>query len=124
MFEMVFWYFDYLNLNLIGIRFMGVIMWVVIFIVVKKILFRFFFLVVFMGYGVVKLILGVIIFKVFFIGVVYFLVFEVFEFYEYLGNINDFFGKIKLVLVLFVVFLDTCFILWIFFFLLNILEKF
>lgn len=123
MLEMAFWYFDYSNLNSTGIRPMGVTMWAVTFTAVKKTLSRLLLLVVSMGYGVVKPTLGAITSKVFLIGAVYFLASEALELYEHLGNINDFSGKTKLVLVLPVVFLDTCFILWIFSSLSNILEK-
>lgn len=122
--EMVFWYFEYFNFNFIGKRSMGIIIWVVIFSVMKKIIVRLFMFVVLMGYGVVWLILVGIILKVFFFGVFYFLVLEVFEFVEYLGNINDLFGRFRFFLVLFVVLFDVCCIFWIFLLLFKILEKF
>lgn len=123
MLEMALWYFDYSNLNATGIRPMGVTMWAVTFTAVKKTLSRLLLLVVSMGYGVVKPTLGAITSKVLLFGAVYFLASEALELYEHLGNINDFSGKTKLVLVLPVVFMDTCFILWIFSSLSNTLEK-
>lgn len=123
MLEMALWYFDYSNLNATGVRPMGVTMWAVTFTAVKKTLSRLLLLVVSMGYGVVKPTLGAISSKVMLFGAVYFLASEALELYEHLGNINDFSGKTKLVLVLPVVFLDTCFILWIFSSLSKTLEK-
>ncbi|KAK9755411.1 hypothetical protein RND81_01G023100 [Saponaria officinalis] len=123
MLEMAFWYFDYSNLNSTGVRPMGVTMWAVTFTAVKKTLSRLLLLVVSMGYGVVKPTLGAITSKVVLYGSVYFLASEALELYEHVGNINDFSGKTKLVLVLPVIFLDTCSILWIFSSLSNTLEK-
>uniref|UniRef100_A0A803MI24 GOST seven transmembrane domain-containing protein n=1 Tax=Chenopodium quinoa TaxID=63459 RepID=A0A803MI24_CHEQI len=123
MLEMALWYFDYSNLNATGVRPMGVTLWAVTFTAVKKTLSRLLLLVVSMGYGVVKPTLGAITSKVMFFGGIYFLGSEALELYEHLGNINDFIGKTKLVLVLPVVFMDTCFILWIFSSLSNTLEK-
>lgn len=123
MLEMALWYFDYSNLNSTGVRPMGVTLWAVTFTAVKKTLSRLLLLVVSMGYGVVKPTLGAITSKVLLFGATYFLASEALELYEHLGNINDFSGKTKLVLVLPVVLLDTCFILWIFSSLSNTLEK-
>ncbi|XP_057549705.1 uncharacterized protein LOC130827852 [Amaranthus tricolor] len=123
MLEMTLWYFDYSNLNATGVRPMGVTMWAVTFTAVKKTVSRLLLLVVSMGYGVVKPTLGAITSKVLLFGAVYFLASEALELYEHLGNINDFSGNTKLVLVLPVVFLDTCFILWIFSSLSKTLEK-
>lgn len=123
MLEMALWYFDYLNLNATGVRPMGVTLWAVTFTAVKRTLSRLLLLVVSMGYGVVKPTLGAITSKVLLFGAVYFMATEALELYEHLGNINDFSGKTKLVLVLPVVFLDTSFILWIFSSLSNTLEK-
>jgi len=123
MLEMALWYFDYSNLNSTGVRPMGVTLWAVTFTAVKKTLSRLLLLVVSMGYGVVKPTLGAITSKILIFGATYFLAGEALELYEHLGNINDFSGKTKLVLVLPVVFLDTCFILWIFSSLSSTLEK-
>lgn len=115
---MVFWYFEYFNFNMIGLRLMRIIMWVVIVGVVKKIVFRLLILVVFMGFGVVCFIFGGLILKVLFLGVIYFLVVEFLDVVENVNIINDFFGKERLFLVLLVVMFDVFFILWIFIFLL------
>lgn len=123
MLEMALWYFDYANLNSTGTRPMGVTTWAVTFSAVKKTLSRLLLLVVSMGYGVVKPTLGALTSKVLLFGAVYFAASEVLELYEHLGNINDFAGKTKLMLVLPVVFLDTTCILWIFSSLSSTLEK-
>ena len=61
--------------------------------------------------------------KVLPLGFIYFIATEALELVEHLGNINDFSGKTKLFLVLPVVFLDACFIRWIFSSLSKTLEK-
>ncbi|XP_062003817.1 uncharacterized protein LOC133721266 [Rosa rugosa] len=121
--EMAVWYFEYVNFNSTGTRPMGITLWAVTFRSVKKTLSRLLLLVVSMGFGVVKPTLGGITPKVFLLGVVYFMASEALELIENLGNINDFSGKAKLLLVLPVAFLDSCFILWIFSSLSKTLEK-
>ncbi|VVA14436.1 PREDICTED: transmembrane [Prunus dulcis] len=121
--EMAVWYFEYANFNSTGIRPMGITLWAVTFSAVKKTLSRLLLLVVSMGFGVVKPTLGGITPKVFLLGLVYFVASEALELVEHLGNINDFSGKTKLVLVLPVAFLDSWFILWIFSSLSKTLEK-
>lgn len=123
--EMALWYFEYANFNATGARPMGITMWAVTFTSVKKTLSRLLLLVVSMGYGVVRPTLGAqgIASRIMLLGVLYFVACEAFELVEHLGNINDFSGKTKLVLVLPVVCLDSCFILWIFSSLSKTLEK-
>lgn len=121
--EMAIWYFEYANFNSTGTRPMGITLWAVTCSSVKKTLSRLLLLVVSMGFGVVRPTLGVITSRVLLLGLVYFVASEALELVEHLGNINDFSGKTKLVLVLPVVFLDTCFILWIFSSLSKTLEK-
>lgn len=121
--EMAIWYFEYVNFNSTGTRPMGITIWAVTFTCVKKTLSRLLLLVVSMGFGVVRPTLGGITSKVLLLGLVYFVASEALELVENLGNINDFSGKTKLVLVLPVVFLDTCFILMIFSSLSKTLEK-
>ncbi|XAR68707.1 hypothetical protein NMG60_11000055 [Bertholletia excelsa] len=110
--EAALWYFEYTNLNGTGSRPMGITLWAVTITSVKKTVSRLLLLVVSMGYGMVKPTLGGVTSRVFLLGLV-----------EHLGNINDFSGKTKIYLVLPVVFLDTCFILWIFSSLSKTLEK-
>lgn len=121
--EMAIWYFEYANFNSTGTRPMGITLWAVTCSSVKKTLSRLLLLVVSMGFGVVRPTLGGITSKVLLLGLVYFIASEALELVENLGNINDFSGKTKLVLVLPVVFLDSCFILWIFSSLSKTLEK-
>lgn len=121
--EMAVWYFEYVNFNSTGTRPIGITLWAVTFSCIKKTLSRLLLLVVSMGFGVVKPTLGGITFKVFLLGLLYFVAAEALELVEHLGNINDFSGKTKLVLVLPVVFLDSSFILWIFSSLSKTLEK-
>ncbi|KAK7277076.1 hypothetical protein RIF29_18226 [Crotalaria pallida] len=121
--EMAVWYFEYANFNSTGTRPMGITLWAVTFSSVKKTLSRLLLLVVSMGFGVVRPTLGGITSRVLLLGLVYFIASEALELVEHLGNINDFSGKTKLVLVLPVVCLDSCFILWIFSSLSKTLEK-
>lgn len=121
--EMAVWYFEYANFNSTGTRPMGITLWAVTFTTVKKTLSRLLLLVVSMGYGVVRPTLGGLTLKVLLLGLVYFIASEALELAEHLGNINDFSKKTKLFLVLPVVFLDSCFILWIFSSLSKTLEK-
>ncbi|KAF7825410.1 transmembrane protein 87B [Senna tora] len=121
--EMAIWYFEYANFNSTGTRPMAITLWAVTCSSVKKTLSRLLLLVVSMGFGVVRPTLGGITSKVLLLGLVYFVASEALELVEHLGNINDFSGKTKLVLVLPVVFLDSCFIIWIFSSLSKTLEK-
>ncbi|MBA0696096.1 hypothetical protein Goari_002682 [Gossypium aridum] len=121
--EMAVWYFEYSNFNSTGTRPMGITLWAVTFGSVKKTLSRLLLLVVSMGFGVVRPTLGGLTSKVVLLGLIYFIATEALELVEHLGNINDFSGKAKLVLVLPVAFLDACFILWIFSSLSKTLEK-
>lgn len=123
--EMAVWYYEYANFNSTGTRPMGITLWAVTFTSVKKTLSRLLLLVVSMGYGVVRPTLGGhgIAYKVLLLGLFYFIASEALELVEHLGNINDFSGKTKLLLVLPVVCLDSCFILWIFSSLSKTLEK-
>ncbi|GKB16947.1 retrovirus-related pol polyprotein from transposon TNT 1-94 [Tanacetum coccineum] len=63
--------------------------------------------VVSIGYGIVRPTLGGVTSKVLILGVVYFVASEALELVENLGNINDFYGKTKLYLVLPIAFLDS-----------------
>ncbi|XP_061369495.1 uncharacterized protein LOC133312342 [Gastrolobium bilobum] len=123
--EMAVWYFEYANFNSTGTRPMGITLWAVTFTSVKKTLSRLLLLVVSMGFGVVRPTLGgsKITSRVALLGVLYFVASQALELVDHLGNINDFSGKTKLVLVLPVVCLDSCFILWIFSSLSKTLEK-
>ncbi|KAI4355987.1 hypothetical protein L6164_000041 [Bauhinia variegata] len=121
--EMAIWYFEYANFNSTGTRPMAITLWAVTFSTVKKTLSRLLLLVVSMGFGVVRPTLGGLTSRVLLFGLVYFVAAEALELVEHLGNINDFSGKAKLVLVLPVVFLDSWFILWIFSSLSKTLEK-
>ena len=121
--EMGVWYFEYANFNSTGSRPMGITIWAATFTSVKKTLSRLLLLVVSMGFGVVRPTLGAITSKVLFLGFVYFVASEALELVEHLSNINDFYGKARLFLVLPVAFLDSCFIIWIFSSLSRTLEK-
>ncbi|RDX74322.1 Transmembrane protein 87B, partial [Mucuna pruriens] len=100
--EMAVWYFEYANFNSTGTRPMGITLWAVTFTSVKKTLSRLLLLVVSMGYGVVRPTLGGhgIAYRVLLLGLFYFIASEALELVEHLGNINDFSGKTKLLLVL------------------------
>ncbi|RHN38564.1 putative Lung seven transmembrane receptor [Medicago truncatula] len=101
MVEMAFWYFEYANFNATGSRPMGITIWAVTFTSVKKTLSRLLLLVVSMGYGVVRpTLFEGFVSRVTVLGGFYFVACEVFELFEHLGNINDFSGKSKLLLVL------------------------
>lgn len=121
--EMALWYFEYANFNSTGTRPMGITLWAVTFSAVKKTVSRLLLLVVSMGYGVVRPTLGGITMKVILLGVTYFIFSEALGLVEHLGNINDFTGKARLLLVLPVSLLDACFIIWIFSSLSQTLEK-
>ncbi|KDO67539.1 hypothetical protein CISIN_1g045090mg [Citrus sinensis] len=102
---------------------MGITLWAVTFSAVKKTVSRLLLLVVSMGYGVVRPTLGSITMKIILLGVTYFIFSEALGLVEHLGNINDFTGKARLLLVLPVSLLDACFIIWIFSSLSQTLEK-
>lgn len=121
--EMALWYFEYANFNSTGTRPMGITLWAVTFSAVKKTISRLLLLVVSMGYGVVRPTLGGITMKIILLGVTYFIFSEALGLVEHLGNINDFTGKARLLLVLPVSLLDACFIIWIFSSLSQTLEK-
>ncbi|KAJ3682916.1 hypothetical protein LUZ60_013143 [Juncus effusus] len=121
--EMAFWYFEYANFNSTGTRPMGITLWAVSFTAVKKTVSRLLLLVVSMGFGVVRPTLGGISSRVAILGFAYFCASEALELVEHLGNINDFSGKVRLVLVLPVAVLDATFIVWIFSSLSRTLEK-
>ncbi|CAN0923786.1 Transmembrane protein 87B [Linum grandiflorum] len=108
--EMALWYFEYANFNSNGSRPLAVTFWAVTFSAVKKTVSRLLLLVVSMGYGVVKPTLGALTFKVLLLGAAYFVASEALGLFENLGNINDFYGKARLILVLPVAVLDACFI--------------
>ncbi|KAL8224753.1 hypothetical protein R6Q57_017310 [Mikania cordata] len=121
--EMAFWYFDYLNLSVTGIRPVSITIWAVTISAIKKTLARLLLLVVAMGYGVVRPTLGGVTSKVLILGFMYFVASELLELVDHLGTIDDFTGRTKLYLVLPVVFLDAWFILWMFSSLSKTLEK-
>ncbi|XP_065869843.1 uncharacterized protein [Euphorbia lathyris] len=121
--EMALWYFEYSNFNSNGIRPMRITVWAVSFSAVKKSISRLLLLVVSMGYGVVKPTLYGITSKVLVLGLSYLVASEALGLVENLGNINDFCGKARLLLVLAVALLDACFIIWIFSSLSQTLEK-
>ncbi|KAL9421848.1 hypothetical protein AB3S75_034175 [Citrus x aurantiifolia] len=121
--EMALWYFEYANFNSTGTRPMGITLWAVTFSAVKKTVSRLLLLVVSMGYGVVRPTLGGVTMKIILLGVTYFIFSEALGLVEHLGNINDFTGKARLLLVLPVSLLDACFIIWIFSSLSQTLEK-
>ncbi|GAV67791.1 Lung_7-TM_R domain-containing protein [Cephalotus follicularis] len=121
--EMALWYFEYANFNSTGSRPMGITLWAVTFSAVKKTVSRLLLLVVSMGYGVVRPTIGGATTKVLLLGVTYFVFAEALGLFEHLGNINDFTGKTRIVLVLPVSVMDSCFIVWIFSSLSQTLEK-
>ncbi|CAI0459221.1 unnamed protein product [Linum tenue] len=121
--EMALWYFEYANFNSNGSRPALITFWAVTFSVVKKTVSRLLLLVVSMGYGVVRPTLGALTLKVRLLGVGYLLASEALGLFENLRNINDFYGKARLVLVLPVAVLDAYFTIWIFSALSQTLEK-
>ncbi|KDP21640.1 hypothetical protein JCGZ_03311 [Jatropha curcas] len=121
--EMAFWYFEYANFNSNGSRPTGITLCAVTFGAVKKTVSRLLLLAVSMGYGVVRPTLGGVTSKMLLLGGTYFMASEALGLVENLGNINDFFGKARLVLVLPVTLLDAFFIVWIFSSLSQTLEK-
>ncbi|KAL2327464.1 hypothetical protein Fmac_020891 [Flemingia macrophylla] len=106
--EMVVWYFKYSNFNYIGARPMGITLWAVMFTSVKKTLSQLLLLVVSIGYGIVRPTLGGhgVTYRVLLLCLLYFVTFEALKLVEYLGNINDFSRKTKLLLVLHVISLE------------------
>ncbi|WCJ39379.1 Lung seven transmembrane receptor family protein [Euphorbia peplus] len=114
MFEMAFWYFDYVEFNETGVRPTGITIWAVTFGSIKRTVARLLILMVSMGYGVVRPTLGGLTSKVLMLGVTFFLASEVLELVENVGAVSDLSGKARLFLVLPVAILDAFFILWIF----------
>ncbi|XP_057548811.1 uncharacterized protein LOC130827176 [Amaranthus tricolor] len=114
MFEMAFWYIDYVEFNKTGVRPIGITAWAVTFGTIKRTVSRLIILTVSMGYGVVRPTLGGITSKVIMLGATFFLASEVLELVENVGTISDLSGKARLFLVLPVALLDAFFILWIF----------
>ncbi|KAK4254361.1 hypothetical protein QN277_009757 [Acacia crassicarpa] len=123
LFEMVFWYFDYVNFNNSGMRPVVLTTWVVTIAAVRKTISRLLILIVSMGYGVVRPTLGGLTSKVMLIGLTYFLASELLNIAEYVGTINDVSGRARLLLVLPNAFLDAFLILWIFTSLSRTLEQ-
>ncbi|KAL2331634.1 hypothetical protein Fmac_019215 [Flemingia macrophylla] len=101
--EMAVLYFEYSNFNSNGARPMGITLWVVTFTSVKKTLSL--LLVVSMGYGVVRPMLGGhgVAYRVLLLCLLYFVAFEELKLFKHLRNINDFSEKPKLLLMLLVV---------------------
>ncbi|CAI0552291.1 unnamed protein product [Linum tenue] len=97
--EMALWYFEYANFNANGSRPAAITFWAVTFSAVKKTVSRLLLLVVSMGYGVVRPTLGALTLKVLLLGVGYFMASEALGLFENLGNINDFYGKARLILI-------------------------
>ncbi|KAE8669894.1 Detected protein of confused Function [Hibiscus syriacus] len=120
--EMALWYFEYANFNATGSRPMGITLWAVTFTAVKKTVSRLLLLEVSMGFGVVRLTLGHVIFEVL-LGVTYLAFSEALGLVENMGNIDDLTGKARIFLVLPVSLLDACFIVWIFSALSRTLEE-
>ncbi|KAF3452009.1 hypothetical protein FNV43_RR08105 [Rhamnella rubrinervis] len=114
MFEMAFWYFEYVGFNKTGIRPMGITLWAVTFGTVKRTVARLILLMVSMGYGVVRPTLGGLTSKVIMLGATFFLASEILELVENVGAVSDLSGKARLFFVLPVAMLDAFFILWIF----------
>lgn len=123
LFEMILWYFEYVNFNDTGIRPVVVTTWVVTVGAVRKTVSRLLILSVSMGYGVVRPTLGGLTSKVLLIGITYFLASELLDITEYVGTINDISGRARLFLVLPDAFLDAFLILWIFTSLSRTLEQ-
>ncbi|KAF5733303.1 transmembrane protein 87B [Tripterygium wilfordii] len=123
LFEMVFWYLEYVNFNNTGMRPVVLTTWVVTIGAVRKAVSRILILSVSMGYGVVRPTLGGLTSKVLLLGITYFLASELLNITEYVGTINDISGRARLFLVLPVAFLDAFLILWIFTSLSRTLEQ-
>ncbi|KAM7250194.1 hypothetical protein ACFE04_022077 [Oxalis oulophora] len=123
LFEMLLWYFEYLNFNSSGARPIALTTWVVTVGAIRKTLSRLLVLCVSMGFGVVRPTLGGLTSKVLLIGVTYFVASELLNIAEYVGTINDISGRARLILVLPNAFLDAFLILWIFTSLSKTLEQ-
>ncbi|XP_018851051.1 transmembrane protein 87B [Juglans regia] len=123
LFEMILWYFEYVNFNDTGMRPIVVTTWVVTVGAVRKTVSRLLILSVSMGYGVVRPTLGGLTSKVLLLGTTYFLASELLDITEYVGTINDISGRARLFLVLPDAFLDAFLILWIFTSLSRTLEQ-
>ncbi|KZV58790.1 transmembrane protein 87A-like [Dorcoceras hygrometricum] len=123
MFEMAFWYFDYIEFNETGVRPTGITVWAVTFGTVKRTISRLIILIVSMGYGVVRPTLGGLTSKVLSLGGTFFVASEVLELIENVGAVSDNSGKAILFFILPVAILDAFFILWIFTSLSSTLNK-
>ncbi|KAK7246830.1 hypothetical protein RIF29_41700 [Crotalaria pallida] len=123
LFEMILWYFEYVNFNDTGMRPILVTTWVVTIGAIRKTISRLLILSVSMGYGVVRPTLGGLTSKVMLLGLTYFLASELLNITEYVGTINDVSGRARLLLVLPDAFLDAFLILWIFTSLSTTLEQ-
>ncbi|KAF7842684.1 Transmembrane protein 87B [Senna tora] len=123
LFEMILWYFEYVNFNNSGRRPVVVTTWVVTVGAIRKTISRLLILIVSMGYGVVRPTLGGLTSKVILLGITYFLATELLNITEYVGSINDVSGRARLLLVLPDAFLDAFLILWIFTSLSRTLEQ-
>ena len=123
LFEMMLWYFEYVNFNNTGMRPVVLTTWVVTIGAIRKTVSRLLILCVSMGYGVVRPTLGGLTSKVLSLGVTYFLASELLSITEYVGTINDVSGRARLLLVLPDAFLDAFLILWIFISLSKTLEQ-
>lgn len=123
LFEMVLWYFEYVNFNDSGMRPVAITSWVVTVGAIRKTVSRVLILSISMGYGVVRPTLGGLTSKVLLLGFTYFLASELLDIAEYVGSINDVSGRARLFLVLPDAFLDAFLILWIFTALSRTLEQ-
>ncbi|XP_073295865.1 uncharacterized protein [Primulina huaijiensis] len=123
MFEMAFWYFDYIEFNETGVRPTGITVWAVTFGTVKRTISRLIILIVSMGYGVVRPTLGGLTSKVLLLGGTFFVASEVLELIENVGAVSDHSGKAILFFILPVAILDAFFILWVFTSLSSTLNK-
>ncbi|KAK7328243.1 hypothetical protein VNO77_22346 [Canavalia gladiata] len=123
LFEMLLWYFEYVNFNNTGTRPIVLTTWVVTVGAIRKTISRLLILSVSMGYGVVRPTLGGLTSKVLLLGITYFLASELLNITEYVGTINDVSGRARLLLVLPDAFLDAFLILWIFTSLSRTLEQ-
>lgn len=123
LFEMILWYFEYVNFADTGTRPVMVTTWVVTVGAIRKTVSRLLILSVSMGYGVVRPTLGGLTSKVLLLGITYFLASELLDITEYVGTINDISGRARLLLVLPDAFLDAFLILWIFTSLSRTLEQ-
>ncbi|XP_021909967.1 transmembrane protein 87A [Carica papaya] len=123
LFEMILWYFEFVNFNSTGTRPVVITTWVVTVGALRKTVSRLLILCVSMGYGVVRPTLGGLTSKVVLVGATYFVASELLDITEYVGTINDISGRARLFLVLPDAFLDAFLILWIFTSLSGTLEQ-